>query len=738
MTKGPASSQQLLSAPSLDIRDYMEIMRRRKAVFIQVFVMVLVVGVIATMLGKPVYQTSTRIMVPVGAPMVNMINVDNPLYAALMMAQPDPVSTQLQMMQTGEFIQDAMKKAGINGSKPGVLPPSPRVAAGEGSNVISVVVEGGDPVQISELANAMVELHKQNMDDARNQGLRKAISFVERELGKKTKDLEDAKLRMLEFRKTHRIIEEKTQQEAKAKAYSDLETEVRHAENALTSTRSQAAQLRTMLAQEPPERTTELRKDNPARDPLVQRIAKLKAQRLDKLDVFTEDSPEVKELDGRIAQTEAQLKSEPETVTERVRTPNKRYDYLQTQLEELEVDLPKLQAAYDALSARFAVQTREVQDLSPDELELARLNAQYDRLQANVNELSEHLQNMQMRKEASSASPFRLLQKAGVPGAPVRPRKSTNLLLSFVLAIVLAGGAALLQEYLDDRVNSPDDVERMTSLPALGHVPLIGPDSPRMVSALPTNSHVAEAYRALRSSVGFAGIDAPLRRLQVTSASKGEGKTVTSVNLAAAMAMDGKRVILVDADLRRPSLHRVLQVPNACGLSEVLAGMKSLDEAIQDTENENLKVICAGPIPPNPAELLGSRTFDQVIEQLEERCDILIFDTPPCIPVTDPVIVAARMDGVILVLHVGQTRKAMVRHAIELLGRARARVLGIVFNRVQSTKSGYYYYNYYYYGDGYYTEAAERGQRHRNGRKKPELGAGAAMAASGRHEDRDG
>jgi capsular exopolysaccharide synthesis family protein len=238
---------------------------------------------------------------------------------------------------------------------------------------------------------------------------------------------------------------------------------------------------------------------------------------------------------------------------------------------------------------------------------------------------------------------------------------------------------------------------------------------------------VAESYRALRSSIGFAGIDTPIRRLQVTSASKGEGKTVTSVNLATAMAIDGKRVILVDSDLRRPSVHRLLNLPNSPGLSEVLVGMKTVGEAIQETEVENLSVVCAGPVPPNPAELLGSRAFDRVIEELEQRADVVIFDSPPCLPVTDPLIIAGRMDGVVLVLHTGHTKKAAIKHVEQLLGRARARIIGVVFNRVQQNRSGYYYQHYYYYyGDGYYADTARRGDRHRrNGKaRKPELVAG--------------
>jgi capsular exopolysaccharide synthesis family protein len=169
--------------------------------------------------------------------------------------------------------------------------------------------------------------------------------------------------------------------------------------------------------------------------------------------------------------------------------------------------------------------------------------------------------------------------------------------------------------------------------------------------------------------------------------------------------------------MRRPSIHRVLNVPGSPGLSEVLVGTKTLAEVTLPTDTENLFVVPAGAIPPNPAELLGSRRFDEVIRELEEQCDVVLFDSPPCIPVTDPLIIAARMDGVVLVLHQGQTKKGAIKHVEELLARARARLIGVIFNRVQQGKGGYYYYHYYYYyGDGYYADTANRGERQRGGR----------------------
>jgi capsular exopolysaccharide synthesis family protein len=181
----------------------------------------------------------------------------------------------------------------------------------------------------------------------------------------------------------------------------------------------------------------------------------------------------------------------------------------------------------------------------------------------------------------------------------------------------------------------------------------------------------------------------------VTSPAEEEGKTTTAVNLATALAVDGKRVILVDADLRRPSISRRLELPDAPGLSELLQGQNVLDEALSASQVENLSVLPAGALPTNPAALLGSPAFDALVAQLLERAEMVIFDTPPCLPVTDPLFVAARTDGVLLVVQVSKTRRDAIRCAVELLSRARAVILGVVVSGVREDEGEAHYRRYY-------------------------------------------
>ena len=726
--------EQLAPAQDLNIRDYIEVLRRRRAVFLQTFVMVVTVGVVLTLLSKPVYQATAQLQVKTPPASVNVVDPKDAISEVIAKNVPDTLGAQMLKLQSRPFLALAREKAGIK-PRPGVMGPTVRVEALEGAPVIQVTVEGGHPADVQKFTNVIVDEHLRAANAGSTDNLQKMIAFLKKEKVKTTADLAAAERALSDFRRQRKLVEIKEQQTAQVKDYADVERRLREADAALSSARAQLEASQARLRATPDNLTQETERDNPRYQKLSESLDGLNAQRVLLIQQYKESSREVRDLDHQIGQVQGQLANESRTVTERRSSPNPNRSLMEMKLTEQRIAFQGAEADYRKALEQFRQKMSQSTELGPWEVELSKLVRDKDILSQLYTNLSTRLSDAELRGSYTIAM-AELIEPAALPTEPVRPKKHLNIAFSVILAICLGIGMAFLQEYLDDRVNSPDDIERISALPTLGHVPLMLGDQPRLVNALAANSHIAESYRGLRSSIGFAGIDHPIRRLQVTSAGKGEGKSTTSVNLATAMAMDGKRVILVDADMRRPSIHRTLTLPNSPGLSEVLAGMKSMDEALQETDVDGLRVLCAGPIPPNPAELLGSRAFDHLIEQLEERADIVIYDTPPCMPVTDPLIVASRMDGVILVLHVGQTRKGAIKHAVEQLGRARARIVGVVFNRVEQNKGGSYYHHYYYYsGDGYYADAAKNGERQRRSARKQELAAGKTISASARVVD---
>lgn len=201
----------------------------------------------------------------------------------------------------------------------------------------------------------------------------------------------------------------------------------------------------------------------------------------------------------------------------------------------------------------------------------------------------------------------------------------------------------------------------------------------------------AEKYRVLRTNIQYSSIDKEIRRIVITSAEPGEGKSTTAGNTALAFAQDGKKVILIDCDLRKPSVHKKFRISNTLGLSDVMLNKDKLNEAIQE-RNENLDILTAGKLPPNPSELLGSITMDKLLEHLEGKYDVIIMDSPPLHAVTDAQILSKKSDGLVLVIRAEKTKKDSVIAAKELLQKVNAPILGLVLNGGESSKEKYYYY----------------------------------------------
>ncbi len=214
----------------------------------------------------------------------------------------------------------------------------------------------------------------------------------------------------------------------------------------------------------------------------------------------------------------------------------------------------------------------------------------------------------------------------------------------------------------------------------------------KLTTVATPKSPVAEQYRTIRSNIQFAAVEGELRSLMVTSSEPAEGKSTTIANLAVVMAQQGKKVLLVDADLRKPTVHYTFQVANTVGLTNVLLKQTELLSTTQETDVENLHVLASGPIPPNPAELLGSRSMNALIEEATTHFDVVLFDTPPVLAVTDAQILANQLDGVVLVVKSGKTERDNAIKAKELLTHAKAKVLGVVLNQKEVKQSQYYYY----------------------------------------------
>ena len=431
---------------------------------------------------------------------------------------------------------------------------------------------------------------------------------------------------------------------------------------------------------------------------------------------FGSSYPKVMQLGNQLKQVEASIQAEDKRIASRVQN-----EYLSAlQREKL-------------LGAALDVQKQEANHLNESAIEynLLKRDAESNR------QLYEGL--LQKLKEAGvsaglRSSNIRIVDLARVPTSPSAPNIPRNIVLGLALGLFGGVGLAFVLEGLDNTVRTPEEAQIISALPSLGIIPLSrkliaknrnnghprltlssrpseSADSLELVTFARPKSELSESYRALRTSILLSSLGSPPKVILVTSALPQEGKTTTSINCAIVLAQRGGRVLLVDADLRRPGIHKALGLRNTSGLSRLMTGGDRPEDAIVSTEIPNLFVLTAGPPPPQPAELLGSPLMKDYLARWRKEFDHIIIDTPPALSVTDAVLLSVEADSVLIVLRSGQTTKAALRRVRDLLSHVNARITGIVVNAfdLHSGSSYYYQYNSKYYGR-YYEEDAPKNE----------------------------
>jgi len=384
-----------------------------------------------------------------------------------------------------------------------------------------------------------------------------------------------------------------------------------------------------------------------------------------------------------------------------------RMDVLNVEINELEIDLGNFGEP----------------DTPEREAALARLQQQLNEAQLRYTEAFNSLNELQQdqAKESSNIVPL----EAAVPDYnPISPRTTMNTLMAAVVGGLFALGLIFLIEYLDDTVKTQEQILADTGLSTLGAIAKIKVSDPTE-SLIVFNSPrdpLSEAYRVLRTNLNFSAIDSDLNTIIVTSASPGEGKSTTTANLAAVMAQAGKRVIIVDSDLRRPTQHRIFGLGNSHGLTTALLdNLTPASQHLKDTKVRGLRILTSGPIPPNPAEILSSQRMGNLIDELSEEADVVLFDTPPVLSVTDAAVLGTQTGGVLFVVEVGKTRRDTLTQAVSRVRNTNAQILGVLLNRIKPSHDSYYYYQYYsiYSEDGPKTRRRIR----RRSKTKDQVGA---------------
>ncbi|MGB6633883.1 MAG: polysaccharide biosynthesis tyrosine autokinase, partial [Terriglobales bacterium] len=442
-------------------------------------------------------------------------------------------------------------------------------------------------------------------------------------------------------------------------------------------------------------------------DKLREQQANLKIQVADLNTQFGPSYPKIAQLNNQLKEIDRQLQTET----------NKAVDHLKGQYQAALQREIMLRGSFDQ-------QKQEANKLNESAIEYSILKRDLDSNRTLYEGLLEKLKEAGVTAGLRSNN-FRIIDAARVPTAPSEPNIPRNLSFALVLGVISGVGLAFLLENMDNTVRTPEQAQIISGLPSLGMIPLgsksgnHGPAGKRLaltaskevvetVTQVRPQSQMAESYRALRTSLLLSNLGAPPKVIMVTSARPQEGKTTTSINTAIVLAQKGVRVLLIDADLRRPSVHKTLGMGPRSGLSNVLTGSATVQQTITISPIlSNLYILPAGTPPPNPAELLASANMKELIDELRHQYDHIVIDTPPTLSVTDAVVLSPRADATILVIRSGQTTKQALRRSRDILTQVNAHVAGVLLNAVDLTSPDYYYY-YEYQGKygAYYQEEA--------------------------------
>jgi len=578
------------------------------------------------------------------------------------------------------------------------------VAPVERTNLVVINYTHTDPAMAQRVANALADVFVQNNIERQQAGTSKAgiaLAKAIAEYQQKVKEERDARFN---FAKENNLPLTSTTINLEAEREGEYSKQLLSAEN---DRRTLKAAYDAAKNSDDPLSNPEVQKDEHIRK-LRDELSDLTEKRNALLQRFTPEWPEVKAIDAQIKSKEEDLKKAP---TQILGAMKKRYEAAEAQYRDLVTQ-------YSTAHGKTTAQTKAEIDLKAMEAQLAT-DEQY------LNTLLQKKRELEAVSGDGSTN-VSIANYSRLPREPIGPARMRTIVVAFLLSLMAGIGLAFLLDFLDDSVKSIDDVDRYIHLPALALIPAARNEkgrlaaqtepavpNPSMALALVTDvrSPIAEAYRHLRTSLLLSSAGNPPKTILITSSQPSEGKTTTAINTAFMLAQTGAAVLIIDCDLRRPRLHANFNLSNARGLTNYLSGESPIDDVLQSYEKvPNLKMLTSGPIPPNPAELLGSEEMRKLLQSLSERFTHIIVDSPPAISFTDAAILSTFVDGVILVVHGGRSSRAVVRRARQQLLDVGAHIFGVVLNNVKTEAHNYYYgASYYsaYYQSEEYSEADE-------------------------------
>ncbi len=708
-------------APRIMPESLVQIAWRGRWIILLVTVAALVVGFVYISKATPIYTSTSRIYVEQSGP-----RIINELEEGVMTQSKNYLYTQAEILRSTPVLGVAVELSGIrqlrtftNVSNPvAYLRKSLEATVGAKDDIINVSIDSPYSAEAAQIVNAVVNSYIDFHTKTKRTTSAEVLKILQAEKTKRGRELSENLKALMDYKQENEALAFETG------SGNIILDELRRISDALTAARLESVRSGSNY---------ELAKTM-VNDPVMLRQF-MKAQQASGVYISTGDKKaqlesELDQLQRRHADCLHQLSAGHPAIE----ALKEEIGHVRKQIAELDKELAQSQVAV-AQKQYMAAKTEEAkiaeyyEELRKETLELNQQIAQYTILQSEYEQtrklcdiLDDRIKELNVTEDVGALN-ISILEAANPSIKPSKPQKAKVMSMALILGLMLGGGFAFLRSWLDQRFRSADEVSSVLGLPVLGVVPSMSRRETLTARGqkvhLDSTSAAAEACRTIRTAVFFGLPKGRAKTVLVTSPAPEDGKTTLVSNLAIAMAQAGQRVLVLDADFRRPMQHRIFESRKEPGLSGIVAGQVTLEEAIRYSSIEGLDVLACGRDVPNPSEILNSEVFTDVISELSSRYDRIIIDAPPVMPVTDACILAAICDVTLLVLRAEQSTRKTSQQACDKLLSVSARILGVVVNDVSRKRGRYgYYYGYGYYGHYKYEHGRKKQEKEKDGRKK--------------------
>jgi capsular exopolysaccharide synthesis family protein len=701
-----------------DLRQFLAVVRRRAFVIGSVAIALYATAWFLTLSRQPKYEGKIMLLVePVTAETKLAGLTQIPGTNANSQQEGLDYNTQILVLQSPELMAPIIKQLSTRypDINYGSLIGSLKISRFQETKILEVSYQDSVPQKIQFILQELARGYLKYSLQQRQTNLRQGIQFVNYQLPQLQERVNNLQKELQRFRQQHNFVDPEIKAEQLSEQVSNVRLQHLYTQNQLAETRAFYKTLQgqsgEQLAQNPalgqtlqdrPSGTEALiEKEAPVYEKLVTQLRELESQIAAELARFRQDSPIVQLLREKRDNLLPVLQKEAERVL-----GNKKVE-VANQISLLEMRAAKIAQAESSLNQQvkqLPILTRQYTDLQR-ELKIAT---------ESLNRFLEKRESLQI-EIAQKEIPWQLIAPPQLPQTPISPNVKRNLILGAIASLLAGMGAALLAERLDNVFHSPDDLKELTKLPLLGVIPFhkhlqkLAPVGEASVETDPNGYNLVfrniskaqsersfpflEAFRSLHTNISFLGSDTPIHSLVISSAVHADGKSTVALHLALASAAMGQRVLLVDADLRRPQIHTLLGLSNERGLSNFITTKLPFSKVVRRSPSwNNLYVLTSGQIPPDPTKLLSSKKMRYIMEQFRQIFDLVIYDTPPLLGLADSSLLATHTDGIVLVVRMGKTDRSVLMRALDRLKISRAGILGTVCNGIKNSNDNAYYY----------------------------------------------